>query len=78
MGQILPLELLNSGDEGQVCDIAGEDSFIHRLAEMGLRVGGNVKMIRPGSPCIIAIENHRFSVRCDELAAVLVELEHLP
>ena len=75
MSQIVPLELLRAGEEGRVLDVEGERGLVVRLAEMGLREGIAVRMVRPGSPCIVAIDNHRMSFRCDEAAVVLVELE---
>jgi Fe2+ transport system protein FeoA len=32
-------------------------------------------MVRPGSPCIVAIENHRMSFRGGDAASILVEIE---
>ena len=47
---------------------------VDRLAEMGLRAGVVLRMVKPGQPCILAIDNHRLSFRCDEAAAILVEV----
>ncbi|MFO0916853.1 MAG: FeoA family protein [Planctomycetaceae bacterium] len=73
--QIVPLELLRAGDHAQICEIDGTAEFVHRLDEMGLRIGVTVRMIQPGSPCIVAAGNHRFSLRIDESAVVLVTAE---
>lgn len=72
MSQILPLELLSSGEEGEVLTVDGHRELITRLAEIGLREGAHVRMVRPGSPCIIALGNHRLSFRADDAASVLV------
>lgn len=71
--QPVPLELLAAGEEARVYDLEGTADFVHRLEEMGLRTGVLVRMIQPGSPCILAIGNHRFSLRIDDSAVVLVE-----
>ena len=71
---VVPLELLAAGEEGLIHDLDGSPEFVHRLAEMGLRVGAAVRMVQPGSPCILAVGNHRFSLRIDDAAAVLVEV----
>ena len=55
-----------------VHQIDGEHDLVVRLEEMGLRQGVVVRMIRAGSPCIVAFDNHRLSVRTDECAVVMV------
>jgi ferrous iron transport protein A len=72
--QILPLEFLRPGEEGRVYEIDGDRRLVVRLEEMGLRRGVDVRMVRPGSPCIVAFDNHRLSVRTDECAVVMVEV----
>ena len=72
--QIVPLELLRSGEEGRVMQVEGEHGLVNRLAEMGLREGIHIRMVRPGSPCIVALDNQRLSFRTDEAALVFVEV----
>lgn len=72
--QVVPLELLQAGEQGRICDLTGSPAFVHRLQEMGLREGAQVEMVRPGSPCILAVDHQRFSLRLDEAATVLVEV----
>ncbi|MBT6156751.1 MAG: hypothetical protein HOK71_15450 [Planctomycetaceae bacterium] len=74
MQQFVPLEFLRAGEEGRVHQIDGEHDLVVRLEEMGLRQGVDVRMIRPGSPCIVAFDNHRLSVRTDENAVVMVSV----
>lgn len=74
MQQVVPLQLLGAGERGRVHDIDGQGHLVARLEEMGLRHGVEVHMLRPGSPCIIAVNNHRFSFRGDEAAVVLIEV----
>ncbi len=71
---LVPLELLSAGEHGRIHDLDGSPELVHRLEEMGLRVGAQVTMVQPGSPCILAVGHHRFSLRIDEDAAVLVEV----
>lgn len=74
MSQVVPLELLKSGEHGRVCDVDGRPEFVHRLEEMGLRPGVTVRMLRPGSPCILDLNHQRLSFRAEQAASVLVEL----
>lgn len=72
--QIVPLELMATGEAGRVCDVDGSPEFVVRLQEMGLNVGASVKMVKAGSPCIVAVNEQRFSLRFDECATVMVEV----
>ncbi len=76
MHEILPLELLAPGEDAQIAEICGDGSLIHRLDEMGFRPGIVVRMVQPGNPCIIAIDDRRISFRGDEAATVFVTREH--
>jgi ferrous iron transport protein A len=71
--QILPLELLPAGQVGRVCDVSGQAALVHRLHEMGLREGTEIRVVRPGAPCIVAFEDHRLSVRLEDEVTILVE-----
>lgn len=74
MTQVLPIELLHSGERGRICDVEGSPDLVHRLEEMGLHQGVTVQMVRSGSPCILAVNHHRLSFRGSDLANVLVEV----
>jgi ferrous iron transport protein A len=71
---VVPLDLLCPGEIGRVVEIDGDQDLVHRLAEMGVRLDVELQMVRPGSPCIIALENRRVSFRGDKAAAILVEV----
>ena len=76
--------LRGAGESGRMCHEIGKHlvaqvpdvtRLIDRLEEMGLRIGVTLRMVQPGSPCIVAVGNHRFSLRIDDSAVVLVALE---
>lgn len=69
---ILPLELLKANEEASIVELIGDDAQIHRLAEMGLRIGANIRMVRPGAPCLLAIDGKRLSLRLSSDLDVLV------
>lgn len=71
---VVPLECLAAGESGRIENVDGSREMITRLEEMGLRQGVGVRMVRPGSPCIIAVNNHRISFRGEESAVVMVSL----
>ena len=74
MSQIVPLELLSAGEQGRILEVDGRPEVVVRLEEMGLHAGVPVRMVQPGSPCILALNNHRLSFRGEESASILVEL----
>ena len=60
---LLPLDLLRANEQASVVELLGDDRQIHRLAEMGLRVGAAIRMVRPGAPCLLAVDGKRLSIR---------------
>jgi Fe2+ transport system protein FeoA len=72
--QVVPLEFLEAGEEGRIFDVDGERDLVARLEEMGLRQGVHVRMVQPGSPCIVAVNNHRLSFRGETAAVILVKM----
>ncbi|QDV31514.1 FeoA domain protein [Planctopirus ephydatiae] len=73
MSYTIPLDCLKAGESAQVVDIDGDTTLLTRLQEIGLNVGSQVRMVLPGSPCIISLAGNQFSLRTDDLATVLVE-----
>ncbi len=71
---IVPLELMARGEIGHVVQVDGPLDVVHRLAEMGLREQAVVRMVQPGRPCLVAVNDQRLSLRTDEDVTVLVAL----
>ncbi|MCI0376930.1 MAG: ferrous iron transport protein A [Gemmataceae bacterium] len=53
-------------------DISGDSRWVSRLAELGLRIGARVRILQPGSPCLIQVGEARFCLRGDDLGQILV------
>ena len=70
---LLPLECLRPGEWAEVADVAGEAGWVARLAELGIRVGARLQMLRDGSPCLVQIGGGRLSLRGDDAVQVLVQ-----
>ncbi len=73
---VLPIDLLKSNEEASIIELHGDEPQVHRLAEMGLRVGAKVRMIRPGAPCLLALDGKRLSLRLNDALEVLVAVLH--
>jgi ferrous iron transport protein A len=74
ISQVMPLELLGEGERAVVVEIDGNSNLVTRLEEMGLHPGVSITMVRPGSPCILEVNRHRYSFRIDDLVTVLVKV----
>ena len=74
MPRVVPLESLSSGETGRVCSLDGDHEHVVRLEEMGLRAGVEVRMLRTGTPCLLAIDNQRITFRGEDAITVLVEV----
>jgi ferrous iron transport protein A len=69
---LLPLECLRPGEWAEVADVSGEPGWVCRLAELGVRIGCRLEMLRGGSPCLIQVGGCRLSLRGDDAMQVLV------
>jgi ferrous iron transport protein A len=74
MPQLVPLQFLDSGQRARIDQLLGRPDEIHRLEEMGMRVGRDIEMVRPGSPCIIKLDGTRLAFRNDDSFSVLVRV----
>ena len=79
MSEVIPLHLLDAGQSGRIVDIDGHEASVVRLHEMGIGVGETFeirdqgRMMRAGTPCILAVDNQRLSFRHGRSAVIFVE-----
>jgi ferrous iron transport protein A len=69
---LVPLELVPNGEWAEVEDIAGEPSWVSRMAELGVRVGSRLQVLRQGKPCLLRIGSCRLSFRDESGVHILV------
>ena len=62
---LLPLEVLRAGEWADVAEVHGEPHWISRMAELGLRTGSRLQVLRFGSPCLLRLDGSRLSLRSD-------------
>lgn len=72
---IVPLAQLRPGESGRVLDLPGNSALAARFAEMGLREGVSIRMIRSGQPCLVALGEQRLSFRGGDSDDILVEVD---
>jgi Fe2+ transport system protein FeoA len=64
--------VLRRGEWGEIAFIDGAPDWIGRMAELGLRIGCRLRMLQPGSPCLLQVGGCRLCVRGDETAQIYV------
>lgn len=69
---LLPLDLMKAGECASIVELVGDSSQVHRLQEMGLRAGATIRMLKPGTPCLVALEGKRLSLRLSGLLDIYV------
>jgi ferrous iron transport protein A len=70
--ELMPLEFLSAGAWADVAEVTGEPGWVTRLAEMGVRIGCRLRVVQPGSPCLLQIGESRLSLRGDWAMQILV------
>jgi len=71
-----PLSELALGQTGRVTEVTGPAEIRHRLMEMGLTSGADVRMVRIaplGDPVELQVRGYRLSVRKSEAASIFIE-----
>jgi Fe2+ transport system protein FeoA len=69
---LLPLEMIGPGEWADVADVAGEPTWIGRMAELGVRIGSRLQILQPGSPCLLRVGDARLSLRGEWRTRILV------
>lgn len=70
--ELLPLDMLRSGQWADVAEVCGEPAMIGRMAELGVRAGSRLRVLQPGVPCLLQVGEARLSLRGDWAFQVLV------
>jgi Fe2+ transport system protein FeoA len=68
----LPLDMLRPGEWADVADVAGDPSWVCRMAEMGLQAGSRVQMLQSGTPCMLRVAGCKLCLRGGECTQILV------
>lgn len=74
MTDSIPLPLLARGQRGRIEQLLGRPEDVHRLEELGMRVGRPVEVLQGGKTCIVKLDGTRLALRDHEGLQVLVRL----
>jgi len=75
MLNLLPLNVLTTGQTGRVHEVSGNAQVVHRLAELGMRSGARLEIVQHGSPCIIRLNDSKYCFRDANSLNVLVQVD---
>ena len=67
----LPIQQLKRGQCGQLVRITGFYDSVHRLGEVGLYRGKYVKIVQPGTPCILVSGGQKLAYRDEETELIV-------
>ena len=74
MPDTFPLQMLSAGQRARVDQLLGRPDEVHRLQELGIRVGTPIEMLQSGTTCIVKLDGARLAFRDHEGFRVLVRL----
>jgi Fe2+ transport system protein FeoA len=69
----VPLDLLRPGESGDIIEVSGAPAWVSRMAELGLRAGSRVRLLRSGRPCLLEVGGSRLSLRGECAVRILVQ-----
>jgi Fe2+ transport system protein FeoA len=73
VSQVIALQRLKTGQRAEVSRVVGPADHVHRLEEFGLRCGTEIRMFRPGNPCILCMAGNKVCFRAENGLKVLVK-----
>ena len=74
MPETFPLQMLPAGQRARIDQLLGQPEEVHRLEELGIRVGKPVEVVQSGSTCIVQLDGARLAFREHEGFRVLVRV----
>ena len=74
MPDTLPLQMLAAGQRARIDQLVGRPDEVHRLEELGIRVGKPVQVLQSGGTCIVELDGTRLAFRDHEGFSVLVRV----
>lgn len=70
--EMVPLEFLRRGEWAEVAEVCGEPCWVGRMAELGVSTGRRLRVLQPGSPCMLEVGESRLTIRGDGAMQIFV------
>ncbi|MCS7271888.1 MAG: ferrous iron transport protein A [Gemmataceae bacterium] len=71
---VLPLDMLRTGDWGEVTEVAAPSAIAQRLAELGVRTGSRIRVLQAGTPCLLDVGGCKLCLRADDCSQIYVRV----
>ncbi|MCS7022157.1 MAG: ferrous iron transport protein A [Gemmataceae bacterium] len=71
---VLPLDMLRTGDWGEVTEVAAPSTIAQRLAELGVRTGSRIRVLQAGTPCLLDVGGCKLCLRADDCSQIYVRV----
>lgn len=72
MPMLMPLDMLQTGERGEIAEVSGEAAWVGRLAELGIKEGSCFNVLQSGTPCLLDVNGARLCLRGGECSRILV------
>jgi ferrous iron transport protein A len=72
MPDVFPLQMLSAGQCARIDQLLGRPDEVHRLQELGMRIGTPIEMLQRGATCIVRLDGARLAFRDHDGCRVLV------
>ena len=69
----IPITHLKTGQFAQIIQVDGYSNYVHRLREMGICKGTEIKIFQSGNPCIVCIEGNKICIGFNNHSNILVQ-----
>ncbi len=69
---LMPLDMLRAGEWADIAEVSGDPAWVTRLAELGLREGCRLRVLQPGTTCLLQIGHGKLCLRGGECSQILV------
>jgi Fe2+ transport system protein FeoA len=69
---LMPLDMLQTGDRGEIAEVSGDSAWVRRLAELGIKQGQCFNVLQSGTPCLLDVDGTRLCLRGGECSRILV------
>jgi Fe2+ transport system protein FeoA len=74
MPDTFPLQMLPAGQRARIDQLLGQPDEVHRLQELGIRVGQPIEVLQSGTTCIVELDGARLAFRDHDGFRVLVRV----
>jgi ferrous iron transport protein A len=72
LAMLMPLDMLQAGVWAEVHEVSGREDWVGRLAELGIRQGCRLRVVKPGTTCLLDVGGCKLCLRSGECSQILV------